>query len=187
MALRVSQIQCAASEHGLLRNNLGRRWSFSRQQNIKWNSISTFPNQKKERKFQSNSILVYSSEMESSPLKIQLAPPQIRCRDPPRDSIHSQHVFPYIRKKWENGREDVSTSGHSGKLKVSGFNVRFRTGVALELFVQKVTIFSSVEHKMQFNQYFSRAEKRTKTPVEQHSSVLRNGKLSPYFQPLSPL
>ncbi|GIX91828.1 hypothetical protein CEXT_288101 [Caerostris extrusa] len=58
---------------------------------------------------------------------------------------------------------------------------RSRTGVAWELFGQKMAIFSGAEHKMEFNQYFSEAEKRTETPVEQHSSILRNVKLSPLF------
>ncbi|GIY13994.1 hypothetical protein CDAR_281571 [Caerostris darwini] len=126
MALRVSQIQCAGSEQGLLRNYLCRRWPFSPEQNIKWNSISTSPRQKKERKLQSNSVQMYS-EMESALLISSPPPPLlIRFRDPPpRDSIHSQHVFPYIRFKWENGSEGGSTSGHSEKLKISGFRCLF--------------------------------------------------------------
>ncbi|GIY13986.1 hypothetical protein CDAR_281531 [Caerostris darwini] len=62
----------------------------------------------------------------------------------------------------------------------------FRTGVALELFGQKMAIFSRGVHKMEFNQYFSKAEKRTETPVARNSNVLQNGKLAPYFQPSPP-
>ncbi|GIY13992.1 hypothetical protein CDAR_281561 [Caerostris darwini] len=61
-----------------------------------------------------------------------------------------------------------------------------RRGVALELFGQKMAILSGAEHTMEFNEYFSEVEKRTGTPVEQHSSIFRNGKLSPYFQQFSP-
>ncbi|GIY47237.1 hypothetical protein CEXT_55331 [Caerostris extrusa] len=62
----------------------------------------------------------------------------------------------------------------------------FRTVVALELFGQKMAIFSAAEHKMEFNQYFSKAEKRTETPVEQHSSILEMENSPPYFPPSSP-
>ncbi|GIX91826.1 hypothetical protein CEXT_288081 [Caerostris extrusa] len=36
---------------------------------------------------------------------------------------------------------------------------RFRAVVALEVFGQKMAIYSAAEHKMEFNQYFSKAEK----------------------------
>ncbi|GIX91824.1 hypothetical protein CEXT_288071 [Caerostris extrusa] len=45
---------------------------------------------------------------------------------PPRDSIHSRHIFPYIRTSGENGSEDGSTSGHSESSKFRGFNVQLQ-------------------------------------------------------------
>ncbi|GIY13990.1 hypothetical protein CDAR_281551 [Caerostris darwini] len=85
MALRVSQIQCAASEQGLLWNYLGRRWPFSPEEYIKWNSISTSPKQKKERKLQSHGIQMYSKMGNSS--HIFNPPPNSISRPPPRDSV----------------------------------------------------------------------------------------------------
>ncbi|GIY13981.1 hypothetical protein CDAR_281491 [Caerostris darwini] len=173
MALRVSQIECTASEQGMPWTYLGGRWPFSWAQNIKWNSISTSPKQKKKRKLQSNSIQVYS-EMENSSSYFQPSPP-------PSNSISSP---PYAILSIPNTSSLIfRTSGKTevkmGPLPVTPESLKFfdsmcsfRTGVALELFGQKMAVFSAAEHKMEFNQYFSKAEKRTETPVEQHSSIL---------------
>ncbi|GIY13984.1 hypothetical protein CDAR_281511 [Caerostris darwini] len=103
MALRISQIQCAASEQGLLWNYLGRRWPFFPEQNIKWNSISTSPKQKKEWKLQSNSIQEYS-EMENSPLISRTPPPPIiRFQDTPTRIHPFPTRLPLYSEQVENG------------------------------------------------------------------------------------
>ncbi|GIY13988.1 hypothetical protein CDAR_281541 [Caerostris darwini] len=119
------RIQCATLEEWLLWNYLGRRWPFSRQRNITWNSVCTSPKQKKDWKLQSNNIQVYS-EIENSPLiSSNSPPPNSIFKTPPRAILSIPNTSSLIRSKWENGSEDGCTSGHSVELKVSGFRCLF--------------------------------------------------------------
>ncbi|GIX91827.1 hypothetical protein CEXT_288091 [Caerostris extrusa] len=79
MVICVSQIQCAALEHGVALELFGRRWPFSPEQHIKWNSISTSPKQKKNE----TPVEQYSSNLRNGKLSPYFPPPfLIRFRDP---------------------------------------------------------------------------------------------------------
>ncbi|GIY47238.1 hypothetical protein CEXT_55341 [Caerostris extrusa] len=158
-----SDSMCSFRTWGCFGTIWSRRWPFSPEQNIKWNSISTSPKQKKKRtKLQSNSIQVYS-EMENSPLIFQNSPPpsnSISRPAPPRDSIHSRHVFPLYS---EQNRGCFGTiwaeDGH----------------------------FPAVEHKMEFNQYFSKAEKKNGNSSRTAFKYTPKWKTLPLFSELPPL
>ncbi|GIY13983.1 hypothetical protein CDAR_281501 [Caerostris darwini] len=147
--------------------------------------------------------------MENSPLISNSPPPLIRFRHPEAILSIPNTSSLIFGKKWENGSEDGFSSGHSEKLTSGKINrviwlpflywktmhgitcfadsmCSFRTWVASELFGSKMAIFLGAERKMEFNQYFSKAEKKNGNSSRTAFKYTPKWKTLPLFPVLFP-